>query len=385
MKNRNKFILASLAVLAFFIAAPLVSHAMTLKKGDNIFVDQDITGNLLTAGNLVVIESTVDGDVFVAGNNIVISGTVNGDVFAAGNNIEITGAINGNLRFVGSNVRLGGDVERNILGIGNNFNIEEGSSVGRHVTYGGANLFINSPVGGQVDVSSEGVIVNNKISGDLRAELGNTGELILLKNAVLDGDLKYKAKKEADIREGAQIIGEVNYSVWEAPVRDVKIPDASQIGAVFTFFKIMSLLALLVTGLFILYLTPKLNEKIYQEMSKKFWSNLGLGFVFLIVAPVVCLLLLITILGMPLGIVLFLLYMIGIYFAKVIAAIGIGRFITEKFGWKLHKVFTLILGALVLCLLSLIPVLGWVVAFAAVLWALGAMIKIDNKILKDWR
>lgn len=363
MKNKNKFVLVSVFVLTLLIVAvPLASRAMVIKKGDNVFIDEDVNGNLFTAGNMVIIDGVVNGDVFVAGNNITIKGVVNGDVFAAGNSINIEGRINGSLRMVGSNVGVKGQIWRNITGVANNLGLDEGAVVGQHITYAGANLVIDASVGGQVDAM--------------------VGELVLRENAVLVGNIDYKSKKEADIREGAQVRGEVSFSLWETPDKVAKTHAFKRFTG---FFKMIGFFSILAVALLLTYLLPKLTDKVYGRMREKFWSHFGVGLVAVIVIPVVCLLLLVTVLGIPLALLSLAMFFVGMFFAKAIAVTSIGKFISEKLEWKIPKILVILLAGLVFFGVSLIPVFGWLACFFVVLSAVGGLIKAQVELAKDWR
>ncbi|MFA7654356.1 MAG: hypothetical protein WCX97_04995 [Candidatus Magasanikbacteria bacterium] len=386
-KKYKKILVAVFAlVIAFSAIFPLSASALTAKSGDNIVTTTDTNSNFFGAGNMVIVDGTINGDVFIAGNNIVVKGTVSGDVFVAGNNIDISGTIKGSLRAIGSNINVRGRVERNILSAGNNLSINEGAFVGGHITYAGVTLVLQAPVGGQVDAASPSIVFNNSIGGDVNLVMGNQkSQLSLLDKAALAGSLTYKSSSEAQITTGAKILGTVNYKPWEKPQTTDKARARAAFVGIAVAVGVIGFLGLFLMGLILIYLAPKLMDKIYTSAKEQTWSNLGIGMVGLIATPIIAVLLICTIVGIPLGFLVMFGLVAAMYFSKVIVGIVLGRWILERFHWRWHKVLSLLLGLVVFVLVCLIPFVGWLAAFFGVILVFGALLRVDSQILKEWR
>ena len=100
-----------------------------------------------------------------------------------------------------------------------------------------------------------------------------------------------------------------------------------------------------------------------------------MGFLVLILAPIVVIILLITTIGAPLALVTLALWLIFLYMGKVTAAMLIGYKIVKvspksSFA-RLFGGFSL--GALIYSLIGMVPVVGWVINLIFVLIALGSM------------
>ncbi|MFC1622572.1 hypothetical protein ACFL1Y_01070 [Patescibacteria group bacterium] len=382
----KKIFIPVILLIAVMLAVPLASKALVAKSGDTVSVDEIVEGNFFGAGNMVTIAGVVNGDIFVAGNNITITGTVNGDVFAAGSSIEISGDVNGNLRLAGSTINIRGEIERNVLAAGANLIFSESASVGQHITFAGASLIINSPVGGQIDATGGSVILNNEVMGDVKLDLEEEGSLTLMSKAHLNGDLNYKAIKEAEIKEGAQILGTTNYEVWEKRIIEAKDEKALGIFKVgFVIAKLINLASLFIIGLLLILMVPKPMKRMYTMMKENFWSSTGTGLVILIVTPIVCFILLFTVIGIPIAVISFLVYGILLYIAKAIAGLAVGKWITEKIKWHVHDVISLLIGLIVLTLIMWIPVVGWALGFILFLWAVGGWYQIKKAYIKEMK
>jgi hypothetical protein len=105
---------------------------------------------------------------------------------------------------------------------------------------------------------------------------------------------------------------------------------------------------------------------------------LGLGLAVLIATPVVLLILAITVVGLPITIVGAALYFAALFVGYLLAAIGIGQWAARRFhrdadGAFWPRVGALAAGLVILTVVGLIPVLGGLFTFAALLIGLGTV------------
>jgi len=386
IKKYKKFFAVAVILTFLLVLVPFVSRAIVVKSGDNVLVAKDLDSNFFGAGNLVIITGDIEGDVFVAGNNISIRGDIKGDVFAAGSSIDISGNVNGSLRVVGSNINIRGRIHRNILSAAANLIIDEGAFIGGHITYAGASLVLNSPVLGNIDAVVQSMAISNEVSGNINLRMDTEGSsLSLMRGAILRKDLNYKAPSQVEIGEGVQILGETRFSPVEPKIKADKSKMFWFLKKFFLAMRIIGFFSLFLTGLLLIYLIPNVLNKVTASMKKKPWANIGIGFVVLVVSPVAGILLLFTVVGIPLALLALFCYCVLIYLAKVMVSIGLGKLICDYFDWQVHKILSLLLGLLFFALISLIPFVGWLVAFILVLWAFGALLRVDIEMLKKFR
>ncbi len=103
------------------------------------------------------------------------------------------------------------------------------------------------------------------------------------------------------------------------------------------------------------------------------WTSAGYGFAALVLTPVVAVILCITLLGIPLGIATLMLYLAGLYLAKIVVGGYLGR---ELLGSRsgLPSVLGLLVGIALLQAVFLIPYGGGILKLAAVCVGLGALV-----------
>ena len=91
--------------------------------------------------------------------------------------------------------------------------------------------------------------------------------------------------------------------------------------------------------------------------------------------PFVILLLLITVLGVPVALILLVVYVIAIYVTKAYVGYWLGDWLLHLArGVRTHWFWGLLLGVVLISLVALIPYLGFLVRLAVVLFGLGALL-----------
>ncbi|OGY45159.1 MAG: hypothetical protein A3A24_03255 [Candidatus Buchananbacteria bacterium RIFCSPLOWO2_01_FULL_46_12] len=378
-------------LVAAFLALPLATFAGVFaidnKENQSVTVaaDQIIDGNFIKAGNIIDIEGAVKGDVIVAGNTIRISGPVSGDVIAAGNSIKISGPVSGSVRVVGSNIEVSGEVKNNIWTAGSNVFIDKTSTVGLDVYAAGASVEIKGKVSGNVWAGAGTVVISNEVGKKVTASVDREGQVILETGAKINGDLVYQAasEKQLIIKEGAVVSGQT----IKKAIKNYKV-DTGFLSPAFFLFKTISFFSFLILGLVLISLVPKKLLAMHAEMVKRPAQSIGWGLVYLIITPVVVVLLLFTVIGIPLALIILPLYLIGLCLSKVIAGLAIGILLVDQLSHKKYSgslIVPLAVGLLVLTILSSLPIVGWLVCLLTMLWALGAMLQVKKDTIAEWR
>lgn len=369
-----------LLLLAFF-STP--AAAMTFKGGENVVTisaEKVIDDDLYIGGGTVNIDGTVNGDVIAAGGTVSVNGTVNGDVMVAGGMVTISGKVSDDVRIVGGNLTLDGEVGGDALVAGGNLDISSNSHIAGDLLLGVGNARLAGSVGRNVRGGG-----NVEIAGDVGRNVKiSCDSLTLASGSRIGGDLTYTSQQKAKIQEGAKISGRIAHKLPPAPERRARSPVGLPILAAVTgricAFP-LSLIAIAIVGGIIVSLSPKKSLLVAETIASAPWKSLGLGFVLLIVVPIASFIISITIVGLPIGLILLFAYILAIYLSKVFAGLLVGERILAyiRKGAKTHIFWSLLLGVVVLSILGAIPILGFFVRLAYVLFALGAMGMVLNK------
>ncbi len=120
-------------------------------------------------------------------------------------------------------------------------------------------------------------------------------------------------------------------------------------------------------------------------MQKNPWASIGIGLVAVIVLPVVAMVLLFTVVGIPLSIFIF--FELGILYvaADIFASLFIGERVFSHLKLKPHRAWKLLTGLVLLSMILFIPVIGWIIKAGLILLATGALIAEKLAVYKEMR
>lgn len=368
----------------FLIVLPISLLAGDGQSGQSIYIGPDkiVDGNFIKFGNIIDILGAVNGDVIVLGGNINISGPVKGDVIALGANLKIKGDVSGSVRAVGGSIEIDSKIGHNANVFAGTIILGENSEVNWDVNFFGGNVEIKGEVKGNIFGGGKNIVLGGKVGKNVNLILGRDGQLVLYPSTQISGDLTYKSLKpdQLIVKEGAQITGQtIHQLVTKSQLFSSRI---------ITFFKIVSLFGLLVVGLVLITLVPKKVLEISQEMTSRVWPSLGWGFIYFVTIPVAAFILLFTIIGIPLGLILFALYFISLFISKVLAGIVLGLILVHRLfqgKYKKSLIWPMILGLVILVVVTSIPFFGWLIKLLLIWWAFGAMVNIKKEMLKEYR
>jgi len=372
----KKFLIV-LAALTLLFIAPTVA-ASDKQKDDSsdkgivtVPAGEVVNKDYFAAGGIVEISGTVNGDVYAFGGQVLVDGKVNGDLIAAGGVVRISGDISQDARVGGGQVTISGSIGRNLTVGGGNIELAEKAVVRGSVIAGGGNISLASPIGGNAKVGGGNLTVSNKIAGDLEASISS---LRLTSKSQIGGNLTYFSDQKASIDKEAKVAG----SITQKKPAEVARPSPAKILGIFTgislFLKIISFVSTLILGLLLLKFFPKYSRDVVYTLRKRPWVSLGIGFAALILIPIIFVILLVTVVGIPLAFILLALYLISLYVARIFVIFWSGVILFERTGRRVHEVWAFILGLVIYSLLTLIPIIGGIITLFVVLFGLGAAI-----------
>lgn len=224
---------------------------------------------------------------------------------------------------------------------------------------------------GSVIVADGDVTVRGTVDGDIVAAGGDitirgtvegnivavAGQVTLGRAGRVTGDIAYGDKKPF-LAPGSRVSGDV---------KKFELGDASIIGAI--GFWIGFTLSLLVLGLVLLALAPRAADAIARTAKAKTLIAALVGLLAFFLIPIIAIAACVTLIGLPLGIVL-LFSIVPLYaIAYLSSALVLGRVILKK-----ARILAFVVGLVLLQVLTLIPIVGGIIGFLAVVLGLGAML-----------
>jgi len=363
-------------VLRVFVLVALVltitatpAAAADIRQGNDVIIGptETVEDDLYAFAGTIAINGTVHGDVVAAGNNVSVDGSVTGDLIAAANFITIRGQVGGSVRAVGATVFIDGKVGGDVFGAGNEITVSGKGQVGRDAVLAGNTVTLGGQIGRNVQAGSRAVTLDGHVGGSVTAQVQS---LSLTSGAAIDGSLSYTSPTEASVPSGAVVRGTTTRSTPPpGPVQPVQGPAAIAIDW------LRGLVGLLVLGLFLVFFFPSFSRRSGEALVRSPFLTLAIGALVLIGLPILAVVIFVLgaiVGGWWLGLVALAFYFAAIAVSVPVAALGLGASIMRITGRPSHVVLALLVGLIVLLLIGLVPILGPLVTFLAVLFGLGA-------------
>ena len=328
------------------------------------------TKNGFYADDEVQLTEEIDATTFVAGNNIDVSSKINGLNFVAGNNIELSSAQD-YLFTAGNNITVNQINTKDAFIAGSTIRINESKI--RDLFVAGATIKINSDVERDVYIGGDTVTIDGIIGGNV---LIDADTIIIEKDTVIEGTLKYPDNAKLTLAENASI-------------KKIKAYEAKKIETTVVTWKekikekLYGYLSLLIIAFILMTLHHKLLKGI-KGIKKEITQVLklsGLGFLVLVVTPIAVVLTMISIIGLPLGIIVALLYGILIYLSMIPTAIYLGNWIMNKKNQNDYLVVAISL--LIIYMIRIVPIIGGIIGFISLILGLGIYSNIFYKFYKE--
>lgn len=358
-------------LLVFFAAGsllvvPVFAGAATLKAGENYTLakGETIEGNFYAAGSNLTFTGNVKGDVSAAGGTLTLKGDVSDDVLFAGGTIIIDGSVSGDVRVVGGNVIVSGNIGGDLAVVAGTTRVNSGVIIGGDVLLAGGSVIFEAEVMGDVRLAGDVANFDGVVHGNL---ISDTERLTLGSKAIIEGDVINHSIKEVVLVEGAVIKGKL--------LNEPALGRGQGVRGMVAAVGVVGFFAFLLAGFVCFWLFRNRSTQLVAHALAHFGKEFLRGIICLIAIPIFALLLCITLVGAPIGIIGLLVYVGVIILAKVFAGVMLGGWINKVVFKKPDQIFTwqtVIGGNVILLVLQFVPILGGAVSFIFTLVAFGA-------------
>jgi cytoskeletal protein CcmA (bactofilin family) len=384
--NTNIKSILSIFTVAMLALIPVAVQAADLRAGErmNISTEEAITDDVYAAGGQVNSGATIEGDLFTAGGNVVVDGSITEDLQAVGGSVNVLSDVGGDARVGGGDLTVSGSIGEDLVLVSGQAQVSS-DEVGGDLVWVGGTLNLSAPVNGDLQLTGKEVYLDSTVDGDVTFK---GTQLVLESNATIEGDLSYESPNEVTIKDGATITGETSYEVINKEEVSA-VPNFEKFGAFFsTASNILGLLMRLAGALLVGLIFKRFAENASKRSFQRPVVEFARGFAGLVIMPIAGILLAVTLIGLPLGILTFLLYGSVLIVAGFLAPILVGTFVYKSIkqvdGFVVNWL-TISLGVLLFALVGYISFVGWIVEFAFTLLALGAVFAMIWHFLKTRR
>jgi cytoskeletal protein CcmA (bactofilin family) len=303
----------SVVILGLVVLLPLPAHAAEEQLvGDVVVGRQGVENDVSTGAGDLEVRGLVEDDVHSGYGDVLVSGKVGGDIDAGLGDVKIEGPVEGDVR----------------------------------AEFG--NVYVNAPVKGDVNVGWGDVDLgpDAEISGNLECEgceiTGNRG--------AVKGDMMARGMAlDFDESHGPGIIGFVGW--------------------------LFAALAFAACAVLAAVVAPRPLTSATSRAEESPGRSFVYGLVSLPVFFLLCVVLAVSIIGIPLLLLLVPAYLALLFFGALVAAFFIGtRVLMVTGGYRVGNALAAVVGAIILAATTFIPVLGDLLLYALSLLGTGAII-----------
>jgi hypothetical protein len=299
------------------------------------------------------VRGNVAGFVITAGESLSLDGSVDSSVIAAGETLNIESK----------------HIGRNFFGAGETVTVGENAGIGQNAMVAGEKVSLAGHIGRDVLAAAESLEVASSIGRTLTAY---TSRMAILAPARINGDVNAHGLEKKDhvvVSPGAVIGGKLVTQLEKLEHEESRYQQSE-----FYFAQLLWLAAAFVTGFGLLALAPRLRRPSLRDGGDAL-RTAAFGIVALVATPIIAVLVCLTIIGIPLGLIALALWGASIYLAKVVVAQLIGtHFIEVMAQRRKHFAVALLFGLLVVTLVTNLPFIGGVVRFLLTILGLGLLV-----------
>jgi cytoskeletal protein CcmA (bactofilin family) len=283
----------------------------------------------------ITLLGTTDDDLFLLSNPgtsaastnataaIRLGGVMNGDVWALGDDVELTGAARDHARLAGlRTVHVMGSVGRNLLAIANAVHLDAPSTVAGNVMVLARDVIAQGRVDGNATFRAQKVVLGGHITGNVAI---TAASITIAPDTEIGGNLAY-------LSDGADLVLDPRVKVTGQVTRLSPPPatETSPVGLNTLILQLGLFLGALLAGLLLFSLLPAFALASVARLDQSVWRAVLIGFAACALIPMLAVLLMFTLVGIPLGIMVLLVYALLLYFGKAIAAFHLARVLIRR-------------------------------------------------------
>lgn len=428
---RNRILLVLSAIAVVFLLIVPGAAAFETRTGQDVVIEagQTVPDDLYVAAESIRIDGTVQGDVVAAGNEVVVGGVVEGDLIVASQSTVISGSIGDDLRVATAAFTLSQEatIGDDLMGAGFSFETLRNSTIGGSALVAGAQARFAGEIVEDLRAATSGLVIDGVVGGNVQAEVGEPGQeapfspLAFMPNAPavpsipsglhigpsaeIRGDLSYRSTSRAEVPTGA-IGGSVDFS---REIQEMVQAEAEPTLLEQVLDRARAALALLLVGVLLIWVTPGSVSAAAAHIETRPAASLGWG-VMMFIAVIAALVALVAatallmalfgvatlsdllgttlVLGMTgVGLVSVLFGLALAYLTKIPVLYLVGRLLLKPVAPDAAsgRLWPLLTGVVLLSLLLVIPILGTLANWAAILLGFGAMWQIGRDFWRSRR
>ncbi len=331
-----------------------------------------IAGDYFGAGASARPTEPVQGDAFVAGAEVLLLVPVEGDAVLSGRRVNVSARVGADLYAAGGSLSVDAPILHNARLAGGRVHLTRRSEIAGRATVAGNRVLAEGAVAGQLTVFAESVTIDGRFGSGIAVAARS---LTIGPNARIQGRLTYRTETPPMVDPSAEIVGGIKRSEVEIEQRALGRwgSVAAWIAAgVFTG-------GIFVLGVALILAAPRASAVAAERIRVQPLAALGLGLALVLLLPIVSLLFLATVIGIPFGLALLFLWPVAILLGYLDGVLFVGDSLAMLFARSQRSapawLRTVCLAvALVGILVSIRwPLFGWSLVLLLTMAGVGAL------------
>jgi cytoskeletal protein CcmA (bactofilin family) len=362
------FAALALILLFFTITLPAFALAGDTRSANEVIIGQGeiVSDDLYIAAGTVEFAGDARRDVNIAAGRVTLGGSIDGSVNLASGRADIDGTIDGSLRILSGRVEITGTIGGDVVVAGGQVELLSSGQVNGNLIVAGGTVDLRGRVNGDVTGYAGNVTLGGTFQGAVDV---NTSNLEILNTARISGPVTYVSRQDADVDNSAQLTQGIERDEVD-PWGNGSNPLGRASGS------LLRTLWALIAGALIVLAAPRLANQLGSN-GKRIVRSLVTGIIALVVVPIVAVVLMVTVIGIPAGVILLAMYFVALYLSQVFVGMAIGRMILPN-GWndgtRGFHLLAMTLGVLIIGALRFLPLpyVYSILAFVITIWGIGA-------------
>ncbi|MDA1209311.1 MAG: polymer-forming cytoskeletal protein [bacterium] len=386
------------------VSIPLSVSAAMFQADEEVSLSIPVNDDLYAGGGKVDISKTIDGDLLVVGGEVIVDASIQEDLVVVGGEISIEGSVGDDARVVGGEIHFNASTGDDLIILGGEVTISDSSVIQGDLRIAAGKVRMDGTVLGNVYIRAAEVTMNGTVSGttDITGESVTYGgwtkkdttlaanNLTITNATVVGGDLRYWQP------EGEYYFGSV--SVEGSKLLDETLALDDYRGFASSAKSSLKVALLGITGywmlssIFVMLLIILSTKSYFIDAEKRLrtapWKSMWYGLLYVFVSPVIIGILFMSMIGIPIALFAFTMYIFSFVFIKPMASVLLAKTASTHFHKKLSKLrlfFASIGVYLLLQVLSLVPFIGSFAYLMLILTTFGVLTQVELKKLQKIR
>lgn len=363
-----------LSITTLSLCFPVFVSAYELKIAPDVSILEsfETEENVYIAGFKTFFDATLMTDMVSVAANQTINGTIFGDVTLVGGAVSVGGEMFDDTRIIANSVTINGITNRDLVIVANHVTIQDDAIINGDMLILANSVTSSGQFLGATQITANSIFIDGNI---VETATYTSQRLTFGSRARVSSDIAYFSPVHAVIQDGAQIEQSLTFNQIDS-IRQNDVVQKFFLGLM-GFWSIIKMVATLFVIFILTQIFRVFTQRIVDVVNQQKLLILPIGFLSLILLPLLIALLFATVVLIPVSIILGLMFAIIIILLPALSAVLLASLYQKIIQKKQKPTVQFGISALMLLLLTFImfiPKIGKIVVYGLYVATFGAVI-----------